>query len=131
MPSNRGTVEIRGLSQLIRAIGVGGAQLEDLRAANVAAGNIVADAARGLAPRASGAMASAIVAGTAVRRAVVSVPRIRYAKPVHVGWTSRGGRHIDGRPFLSQAAEQTEPRWVDAYLADLEKIVDQIGGSTG
>ena len=51
-----------------------------------------------------------------------SVP---YAGAIHWGWPAR---NIRAQPFLTNAAASTEPTWVAQYLADIQKIVDQVRG---
>lgn len=130
MPSNAADVQIKGLPQLIRACNASLAGLDDMKAANARAAQFVAQAAKARAPHDTGRLIGAIRGNTAARRAVVSVPGVRYAKPVHVGWTTSRGRRIPGYEFISDAAHATENLWVDAYYTDLQRIVDRIADST-
>jgi hypothetical protein len=46
--------------------------------------------------------------------------------PIHWGWPRRG---IAAQPWLSEAATSTEDRWQGVYLAEVEKILQQIEGA--
>lgn len=124
------SVAIDGLPQLIRACRAAEGALDDMKAANARAATIVADAARARAPRRSGRLAASVKGNTAARTATISTPRIRYSMPVHWGWRTSRGVGVPANPFITEAAASSESRWLGAYTDDLEKIVDQIGGST-
>jgi hypothetical protein len=52
-----------------------------------------------------------------------SVP---YAGPIHWGWPAR---NISANPFLSNAAVESQPRWLTGYDSDLKKIVAKVSGA--
>jgi len=121
------TVKVDGLPRLRRALRDAGREVADLKAANAAAAALVAAAAAARAPRRSGRLAATLRGNRAVGRATVlaggaSVP---YAAPIHWGWAARG---IEAQPFVSEAAQATEAAWVAAYLTDIERVVDSVGG---
>ncbi|UVJ37984.1 hypothetical protein [Arthrobacter sp. CJ23] len=111
--------------------------MQDLKAANKRAAEIVLAAALPLTPvdstdggqlkntgRASGTPREAII-----RFGYKAVP---YAGVTHYGTPSGyqdsiGRPHVqDEQPWLSQAAKDTEPEWVELYWAALMKTVDSV-----
>lgn len=52
-------------------------------------------------------------------------PRLPYANPVHWGWPAHS---IAPNPFLTTAAEQTEPQWLDIYLRHINTILEDCEG---
>lgn len=123
-----GEVRIEGLNTLTRTMKRAGEDLADLKDANARAGAIVASAASAMAPRRSGRLAASVRASRAVGRARVMAGRasVPYGPPIHFGWPAR---HIAANPFVSQAARDTEPIWLAAYLADVEKALDGVRGA--
>jgi hypothetical protein len=57
-----------------------------------------------------------------VRAGYASVP---YAGVQEWGWP---GRNIPAQPFIVPAAHETEPRWYEAYLSEVERILGRIRG---
>lgn len=124
----RPVVEVDGARELRRSMKRAGADLGDLKDANQRAGQTVANAAGGLAPRRSGALAGAIRASRAVSSVTVKAggARVPYAGPIHWGWPLR---NIAAQPFLSDAATGTEPQWLPQYEKEIADIVDRIEGA--
>lgn len=122
------TVHVEGLRDLVRTLKAAEQDLDDLKAANRAAAQVVADAARARAPRRSGRLAGTGRPGNAARRATVTFGRasVPYANPIHWGWPRR---HIKAQPFLVEAARATRFQWMDAYLENLQKILDSVKGA--
>jgi hypothetical protein len=122
------TVRVIGIDRLTRTLRAAGDDLSDLKDANAAAGRMVAGAAQGTVPRRSGRLASTIRASRQARRAQVVAGRasVPYAGPIHWGWPSRG---IGAQPFLSEAAQSSESRWVPLYARDLQKVLAKVKGA--
>lgn len=120
-------VQVDGSKELRKTMKRAGEDFADLKAVHEAAGQIVVDAARGLAPVVSGALAGSIRASRLANGVSVKVGgnRIPYANPIHWGWPKR---NIAGVPFLSDAATQTEPIWLALYEAEMERIIEKIKG---
>jgi HK97 gp10 family phage protein len=121
-------LEVQGLDTLVRTMRKAGEDLGDLKAANARAGEIVAAAASAMAPRRTGKLAASVRASKQAKRAQVVAGRaaVPYAAPIHWGWPSR---HIDPQPFMSQAAQATEPQWLPQYKEDIDKVLDQVTGA--
>lgn len=122
------TVRVEGARELRRTLRRAGVSVEDLKDANAAAGNIVAAAGRGSAPRRSGALAPSVRASRAAASATVRAggARTPYAGVIHWGWPAH---HISARPWLSEAATSTEAAWTAAYEAGVEKLLATIKGA--
>jgi hypothetical protein len=104
-----------------------GALLDDLQALHARIGSTVTPVAAANAPRRSGALAGTIrssgtKAGAVIRAGYAAVP---YAGPIHWGWPKR---HIEPQPFLSEAAQATEPQWLADYLSEVQGILDDAAG---
>jgi HK97 gp10 family phage protein len=127
--SNQPLVTVVGGKELRKTLKAAGDNLADLKAVHQAAGNVVVARAQAIAPRRSGALAGSIRAaklasGVAVRAGSARVP---YAGPIHWGWPAR---NIAAQPFLTNAAQQTEPEWTALYEEALDKIIDTVRGDT-
>ena len=120
-------VEVKGLNQLTRALKRAGVDVKDMKAANAKTGSIVVQTARPITPHATGALAGSIrpaqrQSGVIVRAGGGSVT---YAKYVEYGTTRMGARS-----YLIRAANDSQPRWLDGYAEELQKLMDQVAGST-
>jgi len=122
------TVRVEGLDQLVRTMRKAGEDLGALKDAHAAVGRMIAAQAQAYVPRRTGALAGTIRAARQARKAMVVAGRtsVPYAGPIHWGWPSRG---IAADPFLSNAATDTESRWVPIYLKDVQAAVDQVKGA--
>lgn len=123
----RPVVEIDGLRELRRALRRAGNDLEDLKAANAEAAGHVASSTN--PPRVTGALAGSVRSSGTKTAGIVRAGRaaIPYAGPIHYGWPARG---IPENPFLTHAAQATEPEWIDIYYQHLDKLLEQIEKET-
>lgn len=121
-------VKVEGLARLSRTLKQCAGDVQDLKDAHQRAGAIVADTARGNAPRRSGALANSIRSARQAKRARIMAggARVPYAAVIHFGWPAHG---IEANPFISEAAQQTESRWLDAYLDDVKAAVAKVKGA--
>jgi hypothetical protein len=83
--------------------------------------------AANLAPHRSGRLVGNIRAGATQKAAFVRAggARVPYAGPVHWGWPKR---NITANPFMTKAAQQTEPRWLAVYEDYTTNALDHIEG---
>lgn len=127
--------EVEGARKLRATLKGADPQLLDrLKAAHREAADVVSRRARELAPvgvgtRRPGALRDSIRPGATKTAAIVRVgsARVPYAKPIHYGW---GRRHIKAQPFVSRAAQQTEPQWFDRYHREVLAVLNTIEGAT-
>ena len=119
--------KIEGLSTLVRTMKRAGVDIQELKDAHHKAGQIVATEAAHRAPRVSGKLAGSVKSARQARRARITAGRaaVPYAAPIHWGWPARG---IEANPFVSEAAQATESRWLDQYLRDVQHALDHVRG---
>lgn len=120
-------IQVEGARELRRQMKKAGVDMGNLASENQAAGRVVTDAAQARVPKRSGALAASLrpakaVGGVTVRAGGARAP---YAAPIHWGWPSR---NIAPSLFLTDAAAETEARWVDIYWQALNKALNQVKG---
>ena len=121
-------VRVEGLGALVRELKRAGESIDDLKEANQAAGRIVLDAAEARVPRRTGRLAASGRVNRAAKKAEVRFgsARVPYAAPIHWGWAKR---HIKPHPFVTDAAEATQPAWLAEYERELQKVLNKVGGA--
>lgn len=122
-------VQVIGEKELRRTLKKAGEDLGDLKDVHQRVGNFVAEIARGLAPKRSGAMAGTIRAARTASGVTIKAggARVPYVNPIHWGWPKR---NIEAQPFLSDAATSSETQWVAMYEEELDKIIERVEGDT-
>ena len=125
---------VEGGRELRRTLRQAGSDLSELKAAHQKVVDAVLTEARTRAPRRTGNLAAsrkataAKTAGTVKggnrRKGPTGVP---YAGPIHWGWP---GHNIEPNTFLVDAAETTRPTWVGIYEQEIDRILDQVKGTT-
>lgn len=120
--------QVSGAAELRRTLKRAGDDLADLKAVNKRVGDVVATAARPRAPVRSGRLVGSLRPAAAAAKVTVRAggSTLRYAGPIHWGWPAH---HIQGQPFLVDAAKNTEGQWVDLYFAELQHIVNKVEGA--
>ena len=103
-----------------------GADMKELSAVNRDVANIVLPVARATAPTASGKLGGTLRAGATQKSAIIRVGTAAapYGPVVHY-WHKGNYRP---QPWVSIAAQQTEPVWLERYHAGIERIIDQVTG---
>lgn len=128
--TDRGPVlRSKGVRQLAKDLRELEGGVAELREANQKVGKIVVAEARRRAPRVSGKLAASTKATRAPHRVKITGggARTPYAGPIHWGWPKR---NIAPQPFVTTAAYDTQPEWVDAYRADIQRLTDKVKGGT-
>lgn len=126
---SRGIFVLRGDEQLIRSLGRAADRVNlQMKPVNKKAADLVAAASRGTAPRLTGRLAGTIRAGATKRAGVVRAGRasVPYAQPIHWGWPAR---NIRANPWLSEAAQSTEPGWTQLYSEYIDEVLEAIEGA--
>lgn len=120
-------LRVDGARRLRTTMRRAGIDMAELREVHAAAARLVA--ARADPPRRTGRLAATIRAGATQRQATVRAgyARVPYAPVIHWGWPARG---IRAQPFLSEAAQASEPAWVELYARHVEQIINTIEGAT-
>ncbi len=125
-----GSVHVVGGARLRRTLRKAGADMKDLTNLHRRIGNIIVPRAVALAPvgpEAGGHIRNNIRATAAQSHATIRAGgKARpYGPPIHWGWHRR---HIKAQPWITQAAQDTEPQWSSEYMDGIEKILDQVKG---
>jgi hypothetical protein len=120
-------MEVEGSKALRRQMRAAGKDMQDMKEANAAVGQIVVAASRPRAPVSTGNLAASIRANRAVGSATIKAggARVPYAGPIHWGWPRR---HIRAQPFLADGAKSSEPSWVATYEKAVDRILGKIKG---
>lgn len=121
------SVRVLGAQNLRRTLRAAGTGLGELKDAHARAAKVVEPVARAGAPVVSGTLAGTVrSSGTntaaIVRAGYQSVP---YAGPIHWGWPAR---NIEAQPFIYEAAQRTEPRWLLVYRTAVDRILSRVRG---
>lgn len=122
-------VQVEGARELRRTLRKAGDDLDDFKSVHREIGGIVVDSARPKTPRGfTGRLEASVRASGTKTAAVVRAgkARVPYAGPIHWGWPAR---NIRPQPWLTDAASQTEPRWTNAYMKHVERVLDKIKGA--
>lgn len=122
-------VQIEGGRRLRTTLKKAGADMSEMKSTHKDIAGIIIGAAT--PPSRSGRLASSMRAGATQSAAIAraggnSAKAVKYANPIHWGWFKR---HIKPNPFLSLAAQRSEPTWFAVYSRAVEKILDKIKGA--
>ena len=125
--AGRAVVEVEGAKRLRATLKAAGDDLSDLRDVHNRVAGVVTPRARGTAPKRSGTLAGSVRGSGTKTQAVIRAggARVPYAGPIHFGWPARG---IEPQPFISEAAQATEPQWFGIYQDEVEEILDRVKG---
>ena len=125
-------LRIEGGRELRRTMRKAGSDLTELKEANRAAADIVTSRARSTAPKVSGNLSNSIRTGATKTAGIVragnnrkSATGVPYANPIHWGWPARG---ITAQPWLSEAATETEPRWIELFNKLVSEALNNVKG---
>ena len=116
-------VKVKGYKQAIKALQAIGVPAAEIKAAGSAAGELVANQARALAPVRSGALRNSIRVSRALNRVSVSAGNNRsvpYANPIHWGWFKR---NIKPQPFFIKAIGITRDEVYQNYYRSLDRLI--------
>lgn len=115
-------IEVKGLSDTLKALDMAGADAQDMRDLMHSTGEIIASAARPLAPVKSGSLVSSLRAGRGKTKAVIRAGtkvRTPYAGVVHYGNPHRGS---SASMFLVRAFDQKR----DEALSHIEQGLKEL-----
>ena len=122
-------VRVKGVKQLSRDLREFSGGVAELKDANEKAGKIVVAEAQHRAPRVSGRLAKSTKATRAPHRVKITGggARVPYGPVIHWGWPKR---NITPHPFITDAAYDTQPQWLDEYRAEIARLADKVKGGT-
>lgn len=129
-------VKLEGATAVRRAIRRMQGDLSALGDVHAQVADIVIRYATTIAPRKTGRLAADMRSTKTRNRASVRAGRasVPYAGPVHWGWPTRPkhdearglwGGPIKGNPFITEAAQATEPAWIQFYSRELQRLATQ------
>lgn len=126
-----GIYQAEGAARLRKTLRAAGDDLADLKMAHGMAGMIVAAEGVHAAPRRPGSnlLASTVRFGATKTSATIRAGNnttVPYALPIHWGWPAR---NIRAQPWLTEAAQQTEPQWLPHYEQAITRAVNKIEGA--
>jgi hypothetical protein len=114
-----------------RTIKRAGGDMQDFTNLNRDVGSIVAHRAQPSTPVGPGIRGhiSRTVRSSGTRTAAIvragNNTSFRYANPIHWGWHRR---NIRPNPWISRAAQATEPQWRSVILTGIDRILHKIKG---
>jgi HK97 gp10 family phage protein len=117
-------IKVKGYKQAIKSLQAIGVPASEIKAAGSAAGELVANQARALAPVRTGALRNSIRVSKALNRVSVSAgnnTRVPYANPIHWGWFKR---NIKPQPFFIKALGITRDEVYQNYYRTLDRLID-------
>jgi len=121
-----GRLEIEGLKEVQRALkGLAEDSREDMKDTHRQAGEIVAAAAKPLAPVRTGALSATITSSPTKYQGRVRIGRgasIPYAGPIHFGWPAR---RIAPQPFVYEALDGRREEVKQAYEQRIGDLIER------
>lgn len=126
--TNATGIRVEGGRELRASLKRAGRDLNDLKDAHKEAADLVTSASKpgtphGKTGKLAGSLRGAGTASAAIIRA--GGARVRYAGVQHFGWPAR---HIRPRPWITEAAQRTEPTWTHLYEDAVEDVLATIRG---
>lgn len=119
-----GRLEIEGLREIVRDLrGLAEDSREDMKETHRIAGEIVAAAAKPLAPVRTGALSATIASSPTKYQGRVRVGRgssVPYAGPIHFGWPAR---RIAPQPFIYDALDGRREEVRQAYEKRINELI--------
>ncbi|MDO5618021.1 hypothetical protein [Kocuria sp.] len=120
-------VQIEGLNRFITTARRAGADLDDIREAHRHAAQYVMPYAMATAPKLTGAAAATTRVSATARAGTIKVGSRGLPYPGRVHWGDpRPGIHAN--PWLTRAAQTSEPIWISAYTRELNAAVLSVKG---
>lgn len=128
-------VTVEGADRLAATLHAAADDLENLQSAHGDVAQLVLDRARSRVPIRSGRLAGSGRPDSTATESVVSFGGggVRYAVPIHWGTGPRvglrGPHNIRATRFALSAAEETQPRWENRYLDEIQTILSKVKGA--
>lgn len=125
-----GSISVEGGARLRRTLRKAGADMKDLTRLHRRVGEIIVPRAVALAPsgpESGGHIRNTVRATAAQRHSTIRAGNKSkpYGPPLHWGWPRRG---IKAQPWISQAAQDTEPQWSAVFMDGVVQLLDQVKG---
>lgn len=136
-------VRVEGGARLRRTLKKAGVDMKVLRAINKRAATTVSTASTASAPvggpyrntgrgrpKSGGRLKATVRPGATTKAGIIragtgAAGRVPYANPIHWGWAAR---NIKPQPWMTLAAQATEPVWVADYNRHMRQVIKQVKG---
>jgi HK97 gp10 family phage protein len=119
-----GRLEIEGLKEVQRDLrALSKDSRDDMKDTHRKAGEIIAVAAKPLAPNLTGRLSSTIVSAPTQRQGRVRIGRgqsVPYAGPIHFGWPAR---RIKPQPFIYEALDGRRDEVLKVYEQRMDQLI--------
>ena len=118
----RPIIEVKGIKETVRTLEKFGVDASDLKTAFQRIGTMVANEAKILAPKQSGALEASIRASKTKNKAAIRAgsAKVPYAGVIHYGWPAH---NIEAHPFLTTAVEHQGPAAVRMMDDELHGLI--------
>jgi hypothetical protein len=120
------TIRVLGAQRLATTLRKAGVDVADMKDANERVGKIVADAARGYAPRRTGRLQRSIKPSRRQAKVIVRTGAFRYA------WVQNYGsakRNIRAKHYMENALAARQGDAIDQYYREVNDILGRVKGS--
>jgi len=114
-----------GAENLARTLGQAADHMQQLQQADQRTADYIAAVARGSGPRRTGRLLASVRASREDDAATIGAG-VPYGGVIHWGWPARG---ISAQPWIAEAAERTEPIWLDFYSQEIQTALDSVKGA--
>lgn len=136
-------VRVEGGARLRRTLKKAGVDMKELRGINKRAASTVSTAATATAPvggpyrnpgrgrpKSGGRLKASVRAGATTKAGIIRAGtgakgRVPYAGVQHWGWPKK---NIKAQPWITLAAQVTEPVWVSDYNRHMQQVIKQVKG---
>lgn len=130
--TGKGKLEIEGLREVVRDLrALGNDSREDMKETHRKAGEIVAAAAKPLAPVRTGALSATITSSPTKYQGRVRIGRgasVPYAGPIHFGWPAR---RIAPQPFVYDALDGRRDEVKETYEKRMSELIERYNLAPG
>lgn len=118
------TIVLSGDDRLQRELVAGQRALADMKSTHAKAAQVIQRAALPGTPRRTGRLAASQKVTAGPTEGMVT-SHLVYAPVIHWGWRAH---NIDPQPWLSKAAQSSQPQWLNVYEREIERILSNCEG---
>jgi hypothetical protein len=122
-------ISVEGLSETVKALKVIGVPAKEIKAAAKQGADLVANSARAIAPRRSGALIRSIKSASTLKGAFVRAGNaaVPYSNPIHWGWffdkKNRVKKNIKPNPFFVKALGYRRDDVIEMFEKNMKKLI--------
>jgi hypothetical protein len=119
---------VHGAKKMRKELRAADLKLTDLKVPYANAAKTIEGVAKPRTPRRSGALMGTVRSSGTTTAGIVRAgnnTKVPYAQVIHWGWKAH---RIEAQPWLSDAAQSSEPQWVREFEEQLDEAISQIKG---